>query len=114
MCLSRDTTLLPQTSISRAKKPANYANCINGKIRLSLPAGKKVSDVHGTQKSDVRVNRPQTTNTVKNVNTGSYFQLLQACNSYFSYKNTLYKNTEARFAQKIRTGLEHAQLQMRN
>ena len=30
------------------------------------------------------------------------------------YKNTLYKNTEARFAQKIRTGLEHAQLQMRN
>ena len=32
----------------------------------------------------------------------------------FFYKNTPYKNTEARFAQKIRTSLEHAQLQMRN
>ena len=34
-------------------------------------------------------------------------------NSFF-YKSTLYKNTEAQFAQKIRTSLEHAQLQMRN
>ena len=32
----------------------------------------------------------------------------------FFYKNTLCKNTEARFAQKTRTRLEHAQLQMRN
>ena len=32
----------------------------------------------------------------------------------FFYKTTLYKNTEALFAQKIRTRLEHAQLQMRN
>ena len=29
----------------------------------------------------------------------------------FFYKNTLYKDTEARFAQKIRTRLEHAQLE---
>ena len=32
---------------------------------------------------------------------------------FLFYKNTLYKNTKARFAQKIRTRLKHAQLQMR-
>ena len=31
----------------------------------------------------------------------------------FFGKNTLYKNTEVRFAKKIRTGLENAQSQMR-
>ena len=33
---------------------------------------------------------------------------------FIYYKITLYKNTEARFALKIITRLEHAQLQMRN
>ena len=39
---------------------------------------------------------------------------MQPSTILFLYKNTLCKNTEAQFAQKIRTRLEHAELQMRN
>ena len=39
---------------------------------------------------------------------------ITVCSLTLFYKSTLYKNTEARFAQNIRTSLEHAQLQMRN